>query len=521
MRNKVKYIIALMLSSMLVQAQVIRGPYLQLGTSSSVIIKWRTDSATFGIVNYGTSLGALNSSVSDTVVNTDHELMLSGLTPNTKYYYDIADSSSIILVADTNMYYMSSPTIGTSQFTRAWILGDAGWFWGPQTAAKNAYYNYVDTVSINPGQTDMVLLLGDNAYDDGTDTEYQTGLFDPYVDMFKKSVTWSCIGNHDGYSAFSNSQTGPYYDIFTFPTAGEAGGVASGTEAYYSFDYGNIHFIVLESNSMSLNQTQKDWLLMDIQATTQDWIIALYHHGPYTHGTHNSDTESGHVNMRDFIQPTLEAYGIDVGLAGHSHVYERTFFINGHYGNSGTFDKAEHVIGYNGELSGRDGTSDGAYGKSFTEMEGAVYVTSGSASGAEGGTLDHNAHYYAESTTGTSVIETEPDGMGGEKLTLKFISDNGSVDDYFTIHKTVSGVFDYVLSSTGESCPGDCDGNASVEVSGGIGPYDYMWSNGELGDDVIAGTYSTSSNLCPGTYTVTVTDDGGNGNSSTKNIEVG
>ena len=44
--------------------------------------------------------------------------------------------------------------------------------------------------------------------------------------------------------------------------------------------------------------------------------------------------------------------------------------------------------------------------------------------GAEGGTLDHNAHYYAESTTGTSVIETEPDGMGGEKLTLKFISDN-------------------------------------------------------------------------------------------------
>ena len=35
--------------------------------------------------------------------------------------------------------------------------------------------------------------------------------------------------------------------MFSFPTAGEAGGVASGTEAYYSFDYGNVHFIVLDS----------------------------------------------------------------------------------------------------------------------------------------------------------------------------------------------------------------------------------------------------------------------------------
>ncbi|MCH7534787.1 MAG: metallophosphoesterase, partial [Bacteroidetes bacterium] len=476
------FIAALMLTSMFVQAQVSRGPYLQIGTSTSVIVRWRTDSATKGIVNYGTALGALNSSVSDTVVNTDHELLITGLTPNTKYYYDIADSSGVLVAEDSNMYYMSAPTFGTSQFTRAWILGDAGWFWGPQTKAKNAYYNYVDTSSTNPGQTDMVLLLGDNAYDSGTDIEYQDGLFDPYEAMFKKSVSWSCIGNHDAYSANSNLQTGPYYDIFTFPTAGEAGGVPSGTEAYYSFDHGNIHFIVLESNSMSLNQTQKDWVLADVQATTQDWIIAFYHHGPYTHGTHNSDTEKRHGNMRSFIQPTLEAYGIDVGLAGHSHVYERTFFINGHYGLSGTFDLSQHTVGYNGELSGREDTPDGAYGKALSDVDGAVYVTTGSASGGESGSLDHKAHYYAESTTGTSVIETEPDGSGGQKLTLKFINANGTIDDYFTIHKTAIGIFDFTVSSSDESCPGDCDGQASVEISGGIGPYDYTWSSGESGD---------------------------------------
>ena len=55
-------------------------------------------------------------------------------------------------------------------------------------------------------------------------------------------------------SADSATQTGTYYDIFTLPKFGEAGGVASGTEAYYSFDFGNIHFIVLDSMETAGNE---------------------------------------------------------------------------------------------------------------------------------------------------------------------------------------------------------------------------------------------------------------------------
>ncbi len=98
-------------------------------------------------------------------------------------------------------------------------------------------------------------------------------MFDVYSDMLKKSVAWSTLGNHDGHSATSSTQSGPYYDIFSFPKAGEAGGTSSGTEAYYSFDYANIHFMVLESHQLYDDSTQMDWCLSDIQETNQDWIV--------------------------------------------------------------------------------------------------------------------------------------------------------------------------------------------------------------------------------------------------------
>ena len=86
----------------------------------------------------------------------------------------------------------------------------------------------------------------------GTDAEYQAAVFDTYPTLLRKTLLWPTLGNHDGGSANSGTQTGAYYDIFTLPTQGEAGGMASGTEAYYSFDYANIHFIVLDSEGSDL-----------------------------------------------------------------------------------------------------------------------------------------------------------------------------------------------------------------------------------------------------------------------------
>ena len=98
-----------------VPAEIRRGPYLQSGTSSSVVVKWRTNTSTESIVNYGTSLGALSSSESDLTLKIDHEITLSGLTPNTKYYFNIADSDGVFVTASADMHVTTAPTIGTDQ----------------------------------------------------------------------------------------------------------------------------------------------------------------------------------------------------------------------------------------------------------------------------------------------------------------------------------------------------------------------------------------------------------------------
>ena len=377
------------------------------------------------------------------------------------------------------MFIITAPTIGTDTFVRAWILGDPGTegngtYPGDQKSVRDAYYAYVDetgpTGSItNPNQTDMVLFLGDNAYNSGTQSEYQAGFFDVYDEILKNTVAWSTLGNHDGYSVDFNTQSGPYYDIFSFPTAAEAGGTASGTEEYYSFDYANIHFIVLQSNNVdgggnepAFNTAQKAWLTTDINATTQDWIVAFFHHPPYTKGSHDSDNagENGIFTMREQYLPILEAGGVDLVLSGHSHSYERSKFVKGHTGLSGTFNPAQttsggHTVGANGNLSGRtdyddlfdgDILNDGAYLKTDTDLDGAVYITAGSSGKATGADFDgENPYngpstlpvmYYSAEELGSTILEIEDDGSGGQNMNIKFLRETGTIDDYFTINKS-------------------------------------------------------------------------------------
>ena len=432
---------------------IIRGPYLQKGTSTSIVIKWRTEYETVSTVNYGTSLGELNRTKQDNTPKTDHEITIDGLNPNTKYYYEITNLDYPNVIQDSNMFFKTAPEIGTKQFVRAWILGDPGTGNTNQRNVRDQYYNYVNTAATNPDQTDMMLFLGDNAYQDGTDEEYQTRMFDIYSDMLKKSVAWSTMGNHDAGSASSTTQSGVYYDIFNFPTEGEVGGVPSNTEAYYSFDYGNIHFIVLDSHELYNDSTQMSWCLSDIQETTQDWIVALFHHPIYSKGSHDTDNTSEYrsFEMRENFQPILEENGVDLILNGHSHAYERSYFVNGHYDTSDTFDSDIHTVGENGNLSGREDTSDGAYTKAITDTKGAVYITNGSAGHNTGGELNHNAMHTSLDQLGSCVLETSSDGTSNQNLTIKFLNDTGDINDYFTIKKSTRSSKNNDTEATGNS----------------------------------------------------------------------
>jgi hypothetical protein len=142
-----------------------------------------------------------------------------------------------------------------------------------------------------------------------------------YATQLRHTFLWPTLGNHD---ATTGGTPGPFsfHDIFTLPQHGEAGGLASGSETYYSFDYANIHFVCLDSMSVSRapGGPMLTWLEQDLAATDKDWILAYWHHPPYSWGTHNSDQEFELIEMRERALPVLERYGVDLVLCGHSHV---------------------------------------------------------------------------------------------------------------------------------------------------------------------------------------------------------
>ncbi|MFQ5645265.1 MAG: metallophosphoesterase, partial [Thiogranum sp.] len=265
-----------------------------------------------------------------------------------------------------------------------------------------------------------------------SDAEYQTAVFDIYPDMLRKSVLWPAFGNHDGGSATSGDESGVFYDIFTLPRNAEAGGVASGTEAYYAFDFGNIHFLCLNSHDIDRSSTadMATWLRQDLAANTRDWIIAFWHHPPYTKSWTDSDSQSKLIDMRENLVPILEDGGVDLVLTGHNHAYERSFLLDGHYGFS--WDLQTGMILDNGD--GRE-DGDGVYNKPTfgpAAHEGTVYVVVGcSGSLSQNGTLDHPAMYLSLRELGSLVIDID-----GDRADVTFLGDQANIiHDYFTIIK--------------------------------------------------------------------------------------
>src|SRR5436309_594853 len=313
--------LALCQSVLAATVSVTRGPYLQTGSPTSVTVRWRTDTGTDSCVRYGTSSSSLTGQTCSSSSTTEHVVNLSSLSADTQYYYSIGTSAGPI-AGDSSYFFVTSPQTGTAKATRIWVLGDAGTKGSSQQSVRNAYYSYTGS-----RHTDLWLMLGDNAYSDGTDSDYQAAVFNMYPTMLRKSVLWPTFGNHDAHSADSSSQSGPYYDIFTLPKSGEAGGKASGTEAYYSFNYANIHFVCLDStdSDRSPSGAMLTWLKADLSANTQQWLIAYWHHPPYSKGSHDSDSESELEQMRQYANPILESYGVDLVLGGPSHSYERSY----------------------------------------------------------------------------------------------------------------------------------------------------------------------------------------------------
>lgn len=277
-------------------------PYLQWSTPTSIIIKWETIKKTTGTVIYGEKENFGNQQAEKQPVKL-HEVKLTNLKPATTYYYQVK-YDEISLAPAT---FTTAPEPGTKHW-RMVAYGDNRTY--PQVHKK-----IVDQVlKLKPS---MIIHSGDLVSRGDEYEQWKEQYFDPMRGLAENITVFPSLGNHE-----RNHQH--YYDYMSLPD--ENG------ESFYSFDYGNAHFIALNSNSdeapYSLDSDQTKWLIEDLKANKDaQWKIVFFHHPLFRcHPTR------GIEEQRWVWQEVFEEYGIDLVVNGHDHYYQRTYAIGNYQG---------------------------------------------------------------------------------------------------------------------------------------------------------------------------------------------
>jgi hypothetical protein len=207
--------------------------------------------------------------------------------------------------------------------------GDEAVFVGAGDIARCPGPNAEITAALLDGIGGTVFAAGDNAYEDGTATEYAQ-CYDATWGRHK-ARTRPSPGNHDYHS----SGAAPYYAYF-----GEAAGPAG--RGYYSFDLGAWHVISLNSNvAADAGSAQVQWLRANLAANPTRCAVAYWHHPVFSSGYHGNNSK-----MRE-IWRVLDSAGVDLVIVGHDHDYER-FAPQDYLGNADPNGVRQIVVGTGG-----------------------------------------------------------------------------------------------------------------------------------------------------------------------------
>jgi len=245
-------------------ADLTRGPFLQLGGNDTATIIWQTDVSGNSVVEYGDSANLGFTATGS--IGTTHVVPIIGLEAGQKYFYRIRSNQKILKVSPYDglyefMTHAASGSTGTFSFA---VIGDFGDGSVREKAVKSR---------IQMTRPDFLITVGDNAYWSATAAEIQSKVFNIYKEVFHSAFFYPSLGNHDHESSDAQPSRDAYY-LFA------NGRGAGAEELFYSFDFGDIHFVAFNSNkdylSASIWADQKEWLNEDLAATESPGKLFIF-----------------------------------------------------------------------------------------------------------------------------------------------------------------------------------------------------------------------------------------------------
>jgi hypothetical protein len=282
-----------------------REPYVQGVTAYSAVICWVSQHPGSSVVEYGKT-PELGRKETDPRVRRRHVVALAGLDPCSTYHYRVGGVGE-----SSSKGSLRTAPVGEDSHFRFAVVGDSG-SGGKGQLAVAALLGCLEP--------DLVLHTGDVVYPAGQQRHYDRRFFAPYRNLIKTVPVFPVLGNHDVMRGDGTAFLENFHPTLESPRS---------TKRYYSFDWGNTHFVALDSELYHSDrgsdpERQKDFLEQDLAASRKHWKVAFLHRSPYGSSRHGGDGR-----VREDLEPLFARHAVDLVFSGHDHVYERTVPIRG------------------------------------------------------------------------------------------------------------------------------------------------------------------------------------------------
>ena len=272
-------------------------PYLQAVTTNSIYVLVECDSTSAVTVQYGPTASYGSAATTESYLATTaspvtyvHRVKLTGLSPNMQYHYR-ASQGSVTWSADSTFYTAVQP--GTP--FRFAMYAD--------TRTGTSYHNTIAgrVKNANPRFT----LMGGDTCADGNYATFKSQWFlSNELALQAVAPTYNAPGNHEGWGANVKA-------FFQSPAS------SSGTQDYYSFDYGDAHILSINNQvDYAVGGAQYNWASGDLNST-KPWKIVFFHYSAYVCGGHGED-----ATMIQWSNNLFVPKNVDLVLTGHSHFYQ-------------------------------------------------------------------------------------------------------------------------------------------------------------------------------------------------------
>ena len=300
-------------------ASIKKGPYLVYqGDARAMTVQWEMDSPVACAVSWGAESAQEFAEAGKLVEGSFYTHTFTGLTPATKYSYQIHVGGAVLAEGD----FFSPPDQSALDLSFL-VYGDTRSSQTRSVVVTN--HNTVCKAMLDTfplGYQTFALHVGDWVLEGGQARSWAAEIFSQKAthqsirEFLSRIPVLSCIGNHEWYTSnWNRGRIDIYKTYWPFPFA---------EHGYWSFDYGPVHVSVLDQYSQhGLDSQQIEWLKSDLAVSTKGWKFILLHDPGWSAGKIGASSRGNNTQVQELIQPICKEYGVSIVFGGHNHYYAR------------------------------------------------------------------------------------------------------------------------------------------------------------------------------------------------------